>query len=347
MSDIHIRRAGRAGRITLNRPKALNALTYEMCLSIEGALDDWRNDRQVELIVIDATGERAFCAGGDIQDMYDTARAGDFEYGRRFWADEYRLNAIIFHYPKPYVALMQGFTMGGGVGISCHGSHRIVDETTLIAMPECGIGLVPDVGGSLLLSQAPGRCGEYLGTTATRMGPGDAIYAGFADYCIPQADWPKLIADLEEAGDHSLIDAAAQPAPDAWLSALQPQIDTHFAGETLADIARSLAGDDSEFARSALKSLGRVSPLSAACTVEMLHRLRGSEDIAKALDLEYRFTYRSAQYGDFPEGIRATLIDKDRSPKWQHESAYSVTLTDVSKMLMPLPKDAPILEIAP
>ena len=185
MSDIHIRTTGRAGRITLNRPDALNALTYEMCLAIEAAIDAWATDAQIALVIIDAVGDRAFCAGGDIQEMYDTATRGNFEYGRKFWADEYRLNNKIAHFPKPYIAFMQGFTMGGGVGVSAHGSHRIVDDASRIAMPECAIGLVPDVGGSVLLACAPGRLGEYLGTTGTRMGPADAIHAGFADHYIP------------------------------------------------------------------------------------------------------------------------------------------------------------------
>lgn len=186
MADIDIRVEGKIGRITLNRPKALNAMTYEMGLAIEAALDDWANAPDVALILIDAVGDKAFCAGGDIQEMYDTASNGDFEYGRNFWADEYRMNAKLANFPKPYIALMQGFTMGGGVGISCHGSHRVVCENSQIAMPECNIGLVPDVGGTLLLARAPGRLGEYLGTTAARMGAGDAIYAGFADYYIPR-----------------------------------------------------------------------------------------------------------------------------------------------------------------
>ena len=153
--DILIRRQGRAGRITLNRPKALNALTYGMCLEIDRALRAWADDPEVACVVIDAVGERAFCAGGDIQVMYETGTAGDYAYGRRFWADEYRMNAQIAEYPKPYIALMQGFTMGGGVGVACHGSHRIVGRSSRIAMPECAIGLVPDVGGSALLARAP------------------------------------------------------------------------------------------------------------------------------------------------------------------------------------------------
>ena len=166
MSDISIRIDGRAGRITLNRPKALNALTYEMCMAIDAALIDWAGSDAIDLLILDANGDKAFCAGGDITEMYATGTAGDFDYGRKFWRDEYRMNARLFNFPKPVVSFLQGFTMGGGVGVGCHGSHRIVGESSKIAMPECGIGLIPDVGGSLILARAPGRLGEYVGMTA-------------------------------------------------------------------------------------------------------------------------------------------------------------------------------------
>ena len=339
MSEISIRKQGRAGRITLTRPKALNAVTYEMCLAIEEALDSWREDDEVALVIIDAEGDKAFSAGGDIQKLYETGRAGDFAYGQQFWADEYRLNAKIREYLKPYVAFMQGFTMGGGVGVSCHGSHRIVGETSQIAMPECGIGLVPDVGGSLMLAQAPGRLGEYLGTTGTRMGPADAIVVGFADSYVPQQMWPDLIATLEETGDTAAIDAAAQTPPDGTLRGLQPQIDACFGGETLLDILNTLRADDSDFAAQTLKALSRSSPLSMACAIEMTHRLRRpGATIREALELEYRFTYRAMEHGDFLEGIRAAVIDKDRSPNWQHDLDTPPSLA-ATKMLMPLGKD--------
>ena len=197
-NDISIRIVNRVGRITLTRPKALNALTYAMALAIEAALDEWVEGDEVDLVLIDGAGERAFCAGGDIQQLYDTGRAGDFSYGRKFWADEYRLNAKIANLPFPYVAVMDGITMGGGVGISAHGSDRIVTERSMIAMPECGIGLVPDVGGSFILSRAPGHLGEYLAMTGHRMGPGDAVLAGFGDSQINSQDRAKLITAIEQ-----------------------------------------------------------------------------------------------------------------------------------------------------
>ncbi|WP_026756579.1 enoyl-CoA hydratase/isomerase family protein [Sediminimonas qiaohouensis] len=344
-AEIDIRTQGRAGRITLNRPKALNALTYDMCLRIEAALDAWRDDAAVDLLIIDAAGDKAFCAGGDIAELYRTGKAGDYVHGRRFWADEYRMNAKLFEFPKPVVSLMQGFVMGGGVGVGCHGSHRIVDTNAQIAMPECGIGLVPDVGGSLLLARAPGRVGEYLGLTAARMSAGDAIFAGFADACLPRDAWPDLIADLCAAGD---IDAAERPCaeapPASDLSTQMDNITAHFGGERLDDILRSLQAQENEFTAAALKQMGRNSPLSMGCTVEMIHRLRGpSAEIRRALDLEYRFTFRSMDQGDFLEGVRAAIIDKDRNPHWKH-TLHALPDVAVSQMLLPLGDDALTLE---
>lgn len=340
MADIDIRVTGRAGRITLTRPQALNAMSYDMCMAIDAALRNWREDDDVALVIIDAEGDKAFCAGGDIAELYDTGTRGDYGYGRTFWRDEYRMNAMIFEYPKPVVSFMQGFTMGGGVGIGCHGSHRVVGESSKIAMPECGIGLVPDVGGTLMLALAPGRLGEYLGTTAGRMGPDDAIFAGFADLYIPQGDWEGLIEMLEASGDPALLARHAQTPPPGELRAMQGEIDRHFGGETLGDILTSLRADAGEFSEKTRASLGRNSPLSMACTVEMLHRLRGATlTIRKALELEYRFTYRAMEKGDFLEGIRAQIIDKDRNPRWQNAD-LTVPAVAVSAMLQPLGAEA-------
>ncbi|MGB5065746.1 MAG: enoyl-CoA hydratase/isomerase family protein, partial [Albidovulum sp.] len=282
-----------------------------------------------------------YCAGGDIAEMYATGMAGDYDYGRRFWADEYRLNARIAEYPKPVVSFLQGFTMGGGVGIGCHGSHRIVGETSQIAMPECGIGLVPDVGGSLLLARAPGRLGEYLGTTGARMEAADAMLVGFADSYVPEAEWGGLKSRLIDSGEIAAIVAVEGEPPTGRLAALRPDIDRHFSGETMGDILRSLRHGSDPFATETLASATRPSPLSTTCTVEMIHRLRGKGvGIRRALDLEYRFTYRSMEQADFLEGIRAAIIDKDRTPRWRHASAEDVPAVEVSRMLMPLGPNA-------
>lgn len=340
MSDISIRIEGRAGRITLTRPQALNAMTYEMCLAIERAFDEWRDMDAIELIVLDAEGERAFCSGGDIAELYATGTQGNFAYGQKFWADEYRLNAKIFTYPKPVVSFLQGFTMGGGVGIGCHGSHRVVGQSSQIAMPECGIGLVPDVGGSLMLALAPGRLGEFLGTTATRMNAADAIYAGFADMFIPEERWPDLIEQLESKSEIPILESAAEQAPEGSLQNLQPDIDRCFMGEGLEDVFNLLQTDGSEFSASCLKKMQRNAPLSMAVAIEIIHRLRGEmASIEKALDLEYRFTFRAMEHGDFLEGIRAQIIDKDRNPQWQYAKT-TVPTAAVAAMLRPLGADS-------
>lgn len=338
MSDILIRKAGRAGRITLNRPQALNALTWEMCLAIETALDDWRDDREVAVVVIDGAGDRAFCSGGDISEMYRTASHGDYDYGRRFWADEYRLNAKIAEYTKPYIAFLQGFTMGGGVGISCHGSHRIVGDTSRIAMPECGIGLIPDVGGTLLLARAPGHLGEYLGATGYRMDSGDAILTGFASHYLPEAEWQDLIARLEATGKVETLTETAHPAPEAKLAGTTREIDRHFGADTARAAAKALRSEGSEFSEATLSTLAGKSPLAVACTHSAIRVARKAGSIRAALEFEYRFTWRSAEHGDFVEGIRAAIIDRDGNPRWRHGAIDDVTDAEIAAMLAPVPE---------
>ena len=331
--EIIITQRGHAGWITLNRPQALNALTHEMCLTIEQALDQWRDNTDIAHVVIEGFGERAFCAGGDIVKLYETGRAGDFTYGQKFWMDEYRLNEKIYHYPKPYIAFLQGFTMGGGVGISCHGSHRIVGESSRIAMPECGIGFVPDVGGSLLLARSAGHLGEYLGTTGARMQAGDAIYAGFADHYIPEEYWPALKQDLQKKDVADAVSSYRKFVSESTMAGEQHWIDSFFAHAELSQVVEALSSNQGEFSDKALKRLLRASPLSAACTLRIIREVRKEPSIERALEWEYRFTSRAAEFGDFLEGVLAMIIDKDNNPRWQHADWKDVKPGEITGML--------------
>jgi len=327
MAEMIIRKDRRAGRLTFNRPQALNALSHEMALAIDAALQEWRDDPEVALVVIDAEGERAFCSGGDIAAVYRAGLEGDHRVGREFFRDEYRMNARIAEYPKPIVAFMQGFVMGGGVGVGGHASHRIVGDSTQIAMPETGIGLIPDVGGSWLLGHAPGRCGEYLGLTGARIGAGDAIFTGFADSYIPEAEWPALIDRLAETGDVAAI--APHPRPEAPLEGRDLSA---FGGPSVAEIVAALeaAGDEA-----ALKPLRRNSPLSMAATLALVRAARGDASLRDSLARELRFTARATAESDFLEGVRAQIIDKDRNPQWSADASPA----HVAAMLAPLGED--------
>ncbi|WP_370225020.1 enoyl-CoA hydratase/isomerase family protein [Pararhodobacter marinus] len=327
--EILIRKEGRAGRLTLNRPKALNALTHDICLKTTEALEAWRNDPDVALVILDGAGDRAFCAGGDVAQVTAAGKAGDYAMGRDFWRDEYRMNLLLSHYPKPVISFMQGFVMGGGVGYGCHIPFRVVGESTQMAMPECGIGMIPDVGGTWLLGRAPGQLGLYLALTAARMGPGDAIHARFANRFIPEAEWDAVKARLCETGD--VIELPAHGTPESAMAAQQHHIDALFAGETMADFVAALEADSSDLAARTLKAIRHNSPLSMASTLAMLRPAPAS--LAEALKQEYRWTWRSMERSDFIEGVRALLIDKDRNPRWRHDAPDAVPDADVAAML--------------
>ncbi|MEO1110510.1 MAG: enoyl-CoA hydratase/isomerase family protein [Pseudomonadota bacterium] len=329
MSAVRIRRIGPVGHITLTRPKAMNALTHGMALLIEKALDSWAVDPSVDYVLIDAEGDRAFCAGGDLLSLYQAGQAGDFACAADFWRDEYRLNHKIATYPKPYVALMHGVVMGGGVGISAHGSHRIVTDNTMIAMPECSVGLIPDVGGSLILANAPGHVGTYLGLTGERMGPGDAIFAGFADTYVPLDKWLDLSKALKNgAGLEAIADYAAG-LPEGNLPERQSQIDEAFDCESPIDAITALEQLNEDWSIKAASKIKSASPLSVATAWNTILAARQNDHLADALQAEFRFTSRGLEHGDFLEGIRAVLIDKDRSPKWAQ-----ATLSDVPAELL-------------
>ena len=333
--DLIVRTEGRAGRLTLNRPQALNALTHAQCLATQAALDAWRDDPSVALVILDGAGPRAFCAGGDIAQVTAEGRAGNYAAGRDFWRDEYRMNLTLATYTKPIVSFLHGFVMGGGVGYGCHNSHRIAGETLQLAMPECGIGLIPDVGGTWLLSRAPGAVGLWMGLTAARLGPGDAIAAGFADAFVPEAEWEGLKARLCETGDPGMI--PAHPAPPAPMLAQAALIDRLFAGATIPAILAALEGDGSDLARDALKAMRRNSPLSMASTLALLRPAPAT--LPQAIAQEFRWVWRAMEHGDFIEGVRAQILDKDRNPRWRHARPEDVTAAEVAAMLAPLGPD--------
>jgi enoyl-CoA hydratase len=336
MSDVLIRIEGRAGRITLNRPKALNALTPGMCRDIDAALIAWVVDPAVALVLIDAEGDRAFCAGGDIAEVYRTGIAGDYAMPRDFWRDEYRMNARIDEYPKPVVTFLQGYTMGGGVGLGCHASHRIVGRGSRVAMPECTIGLAPDVGGSFILARANGLrpgFGAWIGATGLRLGPGDAILAGFADVFAPEESWPDLKARIVATGAPP---DGLPPPPEPAVLAVWEAMSAHFDKTAPAAILAALAADDSEAARSALAAIRHNAPLATAAHLELLRRLGHEPTLREALRAEYRYTWRAIEQGDFLEGIRALIIDKDRTPRWTHDRIEDVTGDEIAAMLAPL-----------
>ncbi|MBO0903326.1 enoyl-CoA hydratase/isomerase family protein [Jiella sonneratiae] len=333
------RKAGRAGRITLNRPQALNALDRDMALAIHAALDEWAGDEAVKLVVIDASGEKAFSAGGDIAALYREAIAGRLDPARRFFADEYRMNRAIARYPKPYVAFMDGIVMGGGVGLSAHGSLRVVTERSMVAMPECAIGLVPDVGSTLVLARAPGRLGEYLGLTGFRMGAGDAILSGFADRFMPAAAIPEAVARLQESGDPGAIDNLFAAPPPGELHGRMAAIDRFFAEPDAPAILAALEADGGDFARATAAAIRRGSPLSVAVTLELVRAARAEPAIEAALAREYRYTRRAQLEGDFLEGTRAAVIDKDRNPQWPAGGLEGLSRERVEAMLAPLGAD--------
>lgn len=324
------------GRILLDRPAALNALTDTMVVSMLDTLRAWRADDSIKLVLIEGAGEKAFCAGGDVQQLYRNGRNGEFDKSRGFFATEYRLNALIASYPKPYVAIMDRIVMGGGIGISAHGSHRIVTERSTLALPECTIGLIPDVGSNYLLAKAPGRIGEYLALTGARMSAADAIYAGFADYYVPSASIPALVENLLQAGDAAQIENFAQEPPNSMLAQLQCSVDAVFSGGSVSSISRALTQAPLGALATAAAALKVGSPLSLCCALATLRAVRAEGTVGAALCREYRFVGRAAEQGDFLEGVRAALIDKDRKPNWGAKSLEDVDGALIERLVAPL-----------
>lgn len=337
-NDILFERKGGLAVVTLNRPEALNALTLEMARALDRQLVAWADDREVRAVLIKGAGERAFCAGGDIRRLYETGRAGE-SYPAEFYRDEYRLNARIHHFPKPYLALMDGVVMGGGVGVSVHGKWRIASERTLFAMPETGIGLFPDVGGSWFLPRLPGEIGMYLAMTGARLKAADAIYAGVCDLYVPSSEHARLEDALAEADDlaATLQRFGADPGQPT-LPEVRPLIDRCFAGDEVEGFLRALAADGGEWAAKTAATIGTKSPSSLKMAARQL-RYGARLAFNDCMRMEYRLALACVRGHDFYEGVRATIIDKDQKPQWRPASLGEVRPEDVSAWFETPPPD--------
>jgi len=340
MSDDELlfERRGAAGIVTLNRPQALNAVTHGMVRALRARLKDWRDDPAVTRVVVTAAGERAFSAGGDLRRLYDLGQAGQHEEALDFWRDEYALNAAIKHYPKPYVALIDGIVMGGGVGVSVHGSHRVAGDRFQFAMPEVGIGFFPDVGATWFLPRLPGGLGAYCALTAERLRADDAVAAGVATHRVRSARFAELIDGL--AGTipvEALLAAFAEPPSEGPVSRLRPMIDRHFAGETVEDILARL--DAGEAPAPALAATVRSkAPLSLKIALAQLRR--GPHwSFDECMRAEFRIVSRIVRGVDFYEGVRAVIIDKDDAPRWRPASLSEVTDAEVERHFAPLERE--------
>lgn len=329
--DLIVRREGAAGVIRLNRPKAINAMTLEMSIGIDSALDRFEMDPAVSVIILEGAGERGLCAGGDIRGLWESSREGG-DLGARFWRQEYVMNARIAKYPKPYVAFMDGLVMGGGVGLSGHASHRVATDRTKLAMPEVGLGFFPDVGGTWLLSRSPGEVGTYFGLTGQTMNGPDAIHAKFADAVVPAAKWPELREALTKVRQGStaadvtkLINGFATGETAGPVAAKEPVIDALFGFDRMEDIFAALKRDGSEFAVATLKALNEKSPRGMVVTLKLLRLARSASSLEECLVREYRAALEVFRSDDFREGVRAAVIDKDRNPTWSPPRIEDVT----------------------
>jgi enoyl-CoA hydratase len=344
-SDLRATIEGRLGVIVLDRPKALNALSLGMVQALETVLDDWAENPVVDAALIRSSTDRAFCSGGDVRAIGilpdPAARAA---LGREFFATEYRVNHRINTFPKPFIALLSGVTMGGGLGLSVHGSHRVASESLRMAMPETVLGLFPDVGGAWFLNRCPGAIGRYLALTGQHIGLADALTAGLATHHVPAAAFDALVAALVAAPglDRAKVDAIiATHAADAGagtLAARQAEIDRLFSGENLDAVVADVdqAAPSAEWIAEAKAVLHHASPTSLRATWRRMVDAPG-QDIARVLKDDYRMAVRIVAGRDFPEGVRAIFVDKDRKPRWQPATLEAVTAAEIDALLAPLP----------
>jgi enoyl-CoA hydratase/carnithine racemase len=336
------------GFITLDRPKALNALTLDMLRALTGTLLAWRDDEGIAAVVLRSSSDKALCAGGDIRFLHAAAGAAPRTGSallEDFFTEEYALNHLVHSFPKPYVVLMDGVVMGGGMGISQSGPQagvRIVTNRTRMAMPEVNIGMFPDVGGSYFLSRTPGRLGVFLALTATTIGAADALYCGLADHYLPESQLPQLADLVGSTSGAGLREAVAmfvrtldEDAGPARLAEHRALIDRHFGESSVPDIVASLRSDDHPFAQEALAAMALRSPLMMRVTFEMLRR-GATLDIADCLRMERSLVRRTFEHGDVIEGVRALAIDKDNAPRWNPASLDEVTDGMVARFFEPV-----------
>ena len=336
-TEVLFARRGHLGIITLNRPKAVNALTAGMVAAMLEQLTAWANDDGVATVLVHGAGERGLCAGGDIVAIYRDLLAGGTQTAA-FWQDEYRLNSLIARYPKPYVALMDGLVLGGGVGISAHGSVRVVTERTRTGMPETTIGFVPDVGGTWLLARSPGEAGTHAALTGAHLSGADALFLGLADHFVRSENLPGLAVALESESAEAAVVRFGEQAPPSQLRAQSGWIDSCYAGNDAEEILRRLLTVDGEAggeAADAAKTLETKSPTAVKVTLESLRRARDLT-LEEALAQEYRVGLRCLAGPDFREGIRAQVVDKDRSPRWKPAALSEVRSSDVERFFAPL-----------
>ncbi|GAA3107343.1 enoyl-CoA hydratase/isomerase family protein [Pseudonocardia yunnanensis] len=336
---VRVRRHGRVGRLTLDRPEAINALSLRMMVTLDTVLRRWETDPQIDVVVLDGTGRRGFCAGGDLRVIYEDAqnRRGVSE---RLWRTEYLLDALIADYRKPVVTVLDGITMGGGIGIGCHIiRHRIVTERSVLALPEVALGLAPDVGGLLLLARAPGKLGAHLALTAARMGGVDAVHAGFADAVVPSERLGQLLPLLQRMDPADAI-ATLAVAPSALgegeLEAHRGWIDTCYDADEVPAVVERLAAHPEPAARAAAEAITRMSPLALCVTWCGLDEAHKADALGPTLVQDLRVSYRFLDGPDLVEGIRAAVIDKSRSPVWSPQRLSDVTRAMVDRHFAPL-----------
>ena len=326
------------GFVTLNRPKAINSLNQNMVNVLSAVLTGWERDDAVRAVVLSGAGDRGLCAGGDVVAVYHSARA-DGVAARRFWYDEYLLNAQIGRFTKPYVSLLDGIVMGGGVGVGSHASTRVVTDTTKMAMPEVGIGFIPDVGGTYLLSRAPGSLGLHVALTGTPFSGADAIALGFADHYVPHDKLDQFSRAIVGEGVEGALAAHAVEPPPSDLVAQRNWIDDCYAGDTVADIVAALRGHDAGPANAAADVIATRSPIALSVTLESVRRAAKLATLEDVLTQEYRVSCGSLRSHDLVEGIRAQLVDKDRNPTWSPASLADVSAVDVEAYFVPAEPD--------